>query len=660
MHVEKNSTTYLRERQLMITVLRDYFKRGSQVILWVIISAFVVGLMPMAFRQVTGSSMWAVRVNGQEIGYQEFLMEQERQRERIMAFREQYGEYADWLLSLMGATDQKALAARALIRQELVNQFADKLGIHMSTDSVAKKMSDPTYVIQELGEVIPPQIVDPITGINPGMLRRYLKHFGLSTDLFERQIERVLLDKLIMEFAASTLYVPLFDVKQKYQSEHAKKSFSLLSISLKDLIKKEKDNSVSDSDLKKYYDEQNSQFKKYWVPEKRSGIQWTFDPKAYNIAISDSDIEDYYQNNKLKKFIEKPSMVQVRRIVIAIPDATQYAAMQAKAARIKDEILQDPSQFKVIAQRVSDDKETAQNGGLVEPFSRGSHEQVFDRAAFLLSEDGAVSDVIETSKGLEILQRIKKTPQVFKVLSSVKNVIGDTLKQQQFSKKFAGAIKMVIDDEQSLAKFIADKGGKPKELKKVTSEGSAQLFKLKEGEKTFFVDGSEGIAIKLDKIHEPYLPSLEVIKSTVLDDYYEDNAKKKLQEKLKQAKKAMETTPLKDLQKLFDAEFIQTGWLDPANEQEVEKLKNKGLPTTEMLQMEKIGSVLTHADEQQGFVGRLDEIEPLDAQKFAEKQAATVHSLEQERTQQYLEGFIASLHRNAKIETNESVITLQS
>ncbi len=635
----------------MITVLRDYFKRGSQVILWVIIAAFVVGLLPMAFRQVTSSSIWAVRVNGQEIGELEFLMQYNRIKEYYLAFRPQYGEYEDVL---------KKIAAEGLIRQELRNQFADKLGIHMSTDSVAKKMSDPTYIIQELGEIIPPQIVDPVTGINPGMLHRYLKHFGLSTDLFERQIERALLDKLIMEFAASTLYVPLFDVKQKYQSEHAKKSFSLLSISLNDLIKKEKENPVSDSDLKKYYDEQNSQFKRYSVPEKRSGIQWTFDPKVYHIAISDSDIEDYYQNNKLKKFIEKPSMVQIRRIVIAIPDAAQYAAMQAKAARIKDEILRDPSQFKVIAQRVSDDKETAQDGGLLKPFSRGSHEQVFDRAAFLLPEDGAISDVIETSKGLEILQRVKKTPQSFKSLSSVKNEIENILKQQRFNKKFAANIKMVIEDEQSLAKFITDKGGKAKELKKVTLEDSAQLFKLKEGEKTFFVDGSEGIAIKLDKIHEPYLPSLEVIKSTVLDDYYEDNAKKKLQEKLTQAKKAIETTPLKDLQKSFDAEFIQTGWLDPTNEQEVEKLKKKGLPITEMLQMEKIGSVLTHADEQQGFVGRLDEIEPLDTQKFAEKQVETARSLEQERMRQYLEGFVASLHRNAKIETNKSVITLQS
>ncbi len=643
----------------MITVLRGYFKRGSHLLLWLVVASFVVGLLPMAVKQITGSSVWAIRVNDQDVGHQDFLMEQERQRERIMNFRAQYGEYADWLLSMMGATDPKSLAAKALIRQELVNQFADDIGVQMSSDVVAEKMSDPQFVVQELQEIIPPQMVDPIAGINQAMLRRYLKHFGMSVDMFERKIERELLDKQIMEFAASMLYVPLFDVKQKYQSDHAKKSFSVLSIAMDDLIKKEQEKAVSNDALEKYYDEKNNTLKQYWVPEKRSGMQWTFSPSSYNISVSQNEIKEYYDKNKIQKFIKTPAMVQVRRIVIAVPDASKYAVMQAKAARIKDEILQDPSQFKEIAQRVSDDKETAQNGGLLEAFSRGSHEQAFDRAAFVLPEDGALSDVIETSKGLEILQRVSKTPQVFKPLASVKNEITDTIKQQKFNKQFTADMRKVIGNEESLAQFIADKGGAPKELKKLAAKDSQQLFKLKKGEKTFFIDGSEGIAMRLDAIHETYLPSLEVVKKTVLDDFYRDAAKEKLQERLKEIQQNMGVTPQKDLKKVVGVELSQTGWIEPSDEKEVEKLKNKGLPTEEMLQMEKVGSVFAHQDDQRGLVVRLDEIEALDTQKFDEKRDETTRSLQQERMQQYLEGFVASLHRNAKIETNESVITLQ-
>lgn len=644
----------------MITVFREYFKQKTHLLLWIMIGAFVVGLVPTLFKEATQSSIWALRVNGEDVGYPEFVMEQERKREWIMNVRAQYGEYADWLLSMMGANDPKVLAARSLIRQELVNQFADKIGIYMGSDVVAQKMSDPEFVRKELSDIIPSQIVDPITGINPEMLHRYIKHFRLTIDLFERQIERALLDKLIMDFVDSTLYVPLFDIKQKYQSEYAKKSFSLLSLSLEELIKKEKETSVSDEDLAKYYDEQNNSARQYWVPEKRSGTQWSFDAKTYRITVSPADIDAYYQDNKIKQFIDKPSTVQVRRILIAVPDKARFAEMQTKAARIKDEILKDPSQFEQIAKRESDDKESAESGGLLEPFSRGSHELAFDRAAFILPEDGAISDVIETSGGLEILQRVKKIAPSYKPLLSVKAEIEQTLKQQRFSKQFMADMRKIADNEESLAAFIAKKGGTPKELDRVSEQDSSHLFKLQEGKKTFFVDGSQGIALKLDKIQKPYLPALETIKSTVLSDYYEDKAKSKMSDMLKQAKNQLKDGPLSDLKKSFDGELAQTGWLDPIDKEAVDTFKNKGLPIEKMLQMEKAGSVLTHQDDERGFVVRLDEIEPLDMQKFDEKRDETARALKEQRMQQYQEGFVASLHRNAKIETNESVITLQS
>ncbi len=350
----------------------------------------------------------------------------------------------------------------------------------------------------------------------------------------------------------------------------------------------------------------------------------------------------------------------MRSILIAIPDITKKAAMQAKAARIKDEILRDPSQFKEIARRVSDDKQAAEKGGLLEPFTRGTHEIPFDRAAFLLSEDDAISDVIETSRGLEIIQRVKKDPQVFKSLSSVKKEIEDRLKSRQFNKKFVSDMKKVIDDEKDLSSFIANKGGVPKKLEQLKAEENQHLFKLQEGEKTFFVDGSEGVAIRLDKIEKQYVPSFEAIHSSVLTDYHEQEAQKKLQQKLIEAKEAVSKTPLRELQKTFEAKYTQTGWIEPGDTEAIEKLKKEGIPLIEMLQMEKIGGVVTHADADRGFVIRIDEIEPFDAQKFAEKGDEVARSIKEQRLSQYLEGFVASLHRNAKIETNESAITLQS
>ncbi len=643
----------------MITVLRNYFKQGSQVVLWIVMGAFVVGLLPMAFRSASQSSVWAIRVNGQTIGYKEYLFEEAQQRERMLLFRQQYGEYADFILSMMGMDNPKVVAQQYLVRQMLANQFAHKVGINVGSDYISNKIVDPEFVSQQLGGIIPPQLIDPLSGINHEMLARYLKLSGLSVELFEQQIERALVNKVVMDLIGSMVYVPQFDIKQKYQSEHAEKSYELITLALSDFVKKEKEQIVSSEELAKFYEEQNNATKRYWVPEKRSGQMWTFDASSYGIVIPEEKVVQYYEDNKLKKFIEKPSMVEVRTILITVPHAAQKAERQREAARIKDELLQDPSQFATIARQVSQDKESAAQGGLLKPFARGTHEAVFDRAAFLLAEDGALSDVIETSRGLEILQRVSKTPQVYKSLESVKSDIKNELTQKEFARKFVADIKAIASNDETLADFIQKKGGKAKRLENVLSEENAQLFKLKEGEKSFFVDGLEGVALKLDTISSSYKPSLEAIKNIVLDDIYKQKAKQALQKSIAELKKSAGSQELKKLAKDAKGHYTKTGFIVPGDESVAQKYAIEGALLAEMLQMEKPGMAITHIQEDKGFVIKLDTIAPFDHEKYMEKRGEVVKNIEQQRLQQYQEAFVASLHRNARIETNESFITLQ-
>ena len=162
----------------MITVIRRYFKSGSQLVLWIVMAAFIIGLMPAAFRHASQSGQWAIRVNGQDIGYRDFLYEVNKQKQQIMAFRMQYGEYADWLLSTMGMNDPRSTAFRTSVREELVNQFGDKLGINLSPSYVISQMNNPQFIHERLGKVIPSQIVDKLGGIDHNLLHQYLKHVG--------------------------------------------------------------------------------------------------------------------------------------------------------------------------------------------------------------------------------------------------------------------------------------------------------------------------------------------------------------------------------------------------------------------------------------------------------------------------------------------------
>lgn len=643
----------------MITVLRNYFKRGSQVVLWIIILTFVVGLMPLAFRQISNASIWALRVNGQEVGYQEYLLEYERWKERMAMARAQFGEYADMLLAQMGIESPQAEAVQSLARQELLNQFADSIDLQVSPEFVTQKLSDPTYVLQALGDLVPRQLVDPMTGIDQAMLKRYLKHFKITVEMFERIVEKTLTERFATDLLKSSFYLPRFDVKQNYIAQYAKKKFSVLVFPIKKLLEEEKKTEVSDEALKRFYDRNNQ---RYTVPEKRTGMLWEFDPSSYDISVSNKQIEEYYENNKVKLFIDSPAKVEVRRILFSVPNDTDLPAAQASADRIKAEVNQDPLKFAEIAKRVSEDKTTAERGGLMEPFVRGTHEVSFDRTAFLLKEDGAVSEVIRTKDGYEILQRVSKTPQTFKSLSSVKADIKDTLLEQEFRRQFSNDMRKVVDREESFAQFVKKRGEAPKELERIAlddTQVSQHIFKLQPGRQTFFVEGNKGVALRLDSIQERFIPALDAVKTTVTEDLQEERAREKLGVRLDEAKKEMKMVPLEVLKKKLDADGFESDWVDPKDEKDTERLKKKELPVGKMLQMEKDGALMSAIGSDRGFVIRLDSIEPLDEQQYQAKLGSDEQSFEDRRMGQYQQGFVDSLYRNATIETNESIITLE-
>ena len=570
----------------------------------------------------------------------------------------------------MKMNDPKSMAFRTLVRSELINQFSDKLGFYLNPSYVIDRMNNSQFVQEELGHIIPPQMVDSFGGINQKMLRQYLHYYGISNDVFERQIERALLEKIGMDLIKTSFYLPEFDVKQRYISEHARKNFSILELSKDKLVADQKKKKVSNQDLATFFETQNKQLNRYWVPEKRSGKMWTFEPKNYRIVVTDNQIDQYYEKNKVKEFINQPTTVQVRRILIKVPNESKRAHVQDRMGRMRDDILPDPSKFAEFAQKYSEDKESAEKGGLLEPFGRGKHEEIFDKTAFLIKSDGEISSVIETSQGYEMLQRVMKKGQTFKPFSSVKGEIKKELTQKQFDKLFVQDMKKVIDQDkaaganESLLAFIKEKGGKPVDIKEHVLDETAvaqHLFGIKKPlETSFFVDDDKGVALELSEVKERYLPSLESMQSVVLDDYAHHQAQEQLNKKLSGAKSDLANNKsFKDLETLYSGELIQTGWLEASKPESSESFQKKGVPVSQMLQLEKTGAVLTHVANDAGFIIRLDEISPFSKEDFDQKRGEITQALEQERLGQYLEGFVASLHRNAKIETNESVVTLQ-
>ena len=83
------------------------------------------------------------------------------------------------------------MAFRLLVKDELLNQMVDTIGIQVHADDIADKLRNPRFVQQELSSIIPPYFISRSGAINERALRRHLQRLGISVGSFETLVEQV-------------------------------------------------------------------------------------------------------------------------------------------------------------------------------------------------------------------------------------------------------------------------------------------------------------------------------------------------------------------------------------------------------------------------------------------------------------------------------------
>jgi peptidyl-prolyl cis-trans isomerase D len=380
---------------------------------------------------------------------------------------------------------------------------------------------------------------------------------------------------------------------------------------------------------------------------------WKYTPQSYGIRVTDKDIESYYHNHKAKSFVTTPTQVQVRRILVSTGLDSQLA--QQKAQQIYMKVKANPSQFADLAKEFSDDAQTKQNGGLMPYFAKGEQEEI-ERTVFLLKEDGDISDIIRTSKGYEIIQRVHKKMASYKPLNMVHADIEKILSQKTFKEQFAR-------DKQAIEALTAKKEVNSTRIEVHAHDNSLlakNIFKTKLNETNAYVDDTTttGVVIKVVDIHPSYEPAFDTVQAQVLNDLYEEKAHKQLAQLLEEAKKELSSASLEKIKGRYDGTLEKTGWILPRDEKS-EELQKKGFPAQQMLQLEKVGAVLTKSDDRYGYLIRLDAIDAFNDAEFNAKKTEIKQVVHNENQQQWLDAFVASLYRSATIETGNSHIDIE-
>lgn len=88
------------------------------------------------------------------------------------------------------------------------------------------------------------------------------------------------------------------------------------------------------------------------------------------------------------------------------PNPEQQEASRKKINEIYDKLMEGEN-FEEMCAQYSEDKTTANRGGVLPPFSAGKMVLTFEEAAFALENDGDISKPVETQYGFHIIKRIK-------------------------------------------------------------------------------------------------------------------------------------------------------------------------------------------------------------------------------------------------------------
>lgn len=633
----------------MITTIRNQFKHTTyRYIMFCIVLVIALGMisLPSLIRQEKATVSWIAKVNGEKISYQNFAREVADRSEWLMHVRSQYGQYADFLLQAMNiSTDPKALAMEILVKESLMDQCAQALGLHLHPDYVFQSMNDQKYVQHYLGNIVPLFVFDQSGTLNVEKLKAFLKHKGISAQRFEEKIEEALTRLQCMRFIESSCYIPSFDSKQEYIATQLGKQFSYITFSLDQFLSQEKKAAINDEDLSAFYTKENTIRRRYWVPEKRNGIMWKFNAKNYNIPVSEEEITQYYEDNKVSKYVLDPVKIEVNQITEK--QILQFSDLSLETVR--QELILNPS------------SEWANKWELLEPFARGEKKGAFEREAFALQNSGDISSVIQTDNGKVILQLVKRIPRTYKPLYMVRSEIKNIITEKYFKKNFVKDIKAIAlhDDPKAIESFIAQKTGKKEVISgyiKNDTRLSQELFGLAKGEYGFFVENGIGIAVKLTDIEERHLPALDTIKEIVKEDVWQERARNTMMLTVEKAMNAAKEMSFKEIQQQYGGILRFTEMVKPTDDKKIRELDEKELPSREMLGLDKIGAVFTHNVENSSMLIKLDACEPYNENMLSDAQKEINNRLEAARIKLQLESVVASLHRNATIETNESIL----
>ena len=346
-------------------------------------------------------------------------------QQRVDRVRQQMGQQFDQQY----ATEASQKLLREQIKQQLINEQVIKANLNKAGLTASEEQIKAW--IREF-----PQF--QIGGIySPEQAKMIMAQLGWSEDQLREYARQQIAQEQLNQGLGATNFALQHEVETYYRLQEQSRDARYVRVSqdsFADSIV------VSDTEIQEYYQQNQTQFEQ---PEKVNlryvRLSTEKLAQSYSDQITDEQVQEFYEANKGN--YQDPAEIQVAHILIdsSVEDA------ESKANELLGQ-LKDGADFSELAKEHSSDTFSGENGGKLDwvdavptsdenPTGTGWVPE-FEAAALALANVGEMTDIVETQYGYHIIKLVDKKESQTTPLAEVEGDIRDALAKAKAQEEF--------------------------------------------------------------------------------------------------------------------------------------------------------------------------------------------------------------------------------
>ena len=399
----------------------EYIQRNKKImhiLLIVLIFPAFVFFGVDGYNRFNDKSAKAASVDGREISVAEWDQAHKTEVDRMAA------SMPGMDVAMFDTPAMKFMALERIIRSKVLEASAAKLNIKISDQKLVKaigevdsfaslKNSDGSFDIEKY--------------------KAFLSAQGMTPEIFESRVRSDLSVRQVIGGVGSSSFSPPSQAATTLDAFLQQREIQVAIFSASDYLDSAK---PSDEDIKNYFTEHA---KEYQTSETVDIEYVVLDLPTVEktISVSESDLKTYFeQNQNLLNAKEERRASHI--LISAAKDASAADKKLAleKAQTLLASLRKSPESFAELALKNSQDPGSSTKGGDLDFFARGAMVKPFEDVAFSLKK-GEISDVVETEFGFHLIRLTDIKSSAKSSFQEAKASLEQDLKRDLAKKKYA-------------------------------------------------------------------------------------------------------------------------------------------------------------------------------------------------------------------------------